>query len=386
MLRSSRTVESVLLHRSVATGEVAFGRSDIDTLVVIRQEDALDGERLASLYRLVRRLRMANPAFNHVDVYEPDGIRRHAQTDTCLASTERRTCLLLAGKPVEFPANRVDPDHAIARFALWAEWFFAVAVQTKNRRNIHKTALEIWNAYAVAEGLIPEPLLRRSEMEAHLAATEGYAAIQGLDEPAQAMSFVFDLAGRLHRSRLPALQELSEPLLFEAITAPLALRRFFVVLPRPDFPPPPEVFTRAGVFPCTPQLLHLHMHYKSAFLHWALPTSLCGLGMKAPDSGQFLRHCRAFNDDRFLRHPGFAVRSHPGPAAATACVRHAVPFAAQGQSPPPLSQEKMQSLLTGIPSIEDYYRSVYPAVRREVQSLREVLDASLAAPQNGLLV
>ncbi len=375
MLGASPSVESVLLHRSVATGEVTFGRSDIDLLMVIRDEDADNGENLVALYHHVRRVHRINPACNHIDVYERDGITRHAETDTCLASTERRSCRLLYGKPVQFPAKRIDPDHAVARFTLWTEWFFAIAVQSGNRRNIRKTALEIWNAYAVAEGLISEPFLRRSDMQAHLLATEGETAVQNLDDPTTAMSLVFDLAARLHQSRLPKLRELREPLLFEAITAPIALRRFFVVLPRADFPPPPDTFSRPGAFPCTPELLHLHMHFKSAYLSWALPADLVDLGMKAPDIAQFLRHGRAYNDDRFLRHPGFAVPHAPGPAAISTCVRHALNAAMEGRIPRPFSQDEVQALLRGVPSIEEYYRNQYPALRREVRALRESLDA-----------
>jgi predicted nucleotidyltransferase len=40
MLASSPIVESVLVHRSVATGEVFFGRSDIDMLMVVNEEKA----------------------------------------------------------------------------------------------------------------------------------------------------------------------------------------------------------------------------------------------------------------------------------------------------------------------------------------------------------
>lgn len=152
--------------------------------------------------------------------------------------------------------------------------------------------MESWNAYATAEGLIAEPYLLRSEMETHVRRAERDVITRRLEEPSYATRFVFGLADRLHRSRLPALRRLAKPLVFEAIMAPLALRRLFVVLPRADFPLPPEAFA-PGAFPCTPEVLHLFLHYKNAFLYWALPPELLNLGMKPPSVPGFLRACPA---------------------------------------------------------------------------------------------
>ena len=166
MLSSSPIVKSVLLHRSVATGEVDFGRSDIDLLMIVDEKKAAEGANIASLYRAVKRARFFNPALTDIDVYEPGGIAGHAQLDTLWASIERRTTMLLQGEPVQIPSVAVNPDHALSRFLLWVEWFFAISLQQRNSRNLRKISLESWNAYASAEGLIVEPCVLRSEMEA----------------------------------------------------------------------------------------------------------------------------------------------------------------------------------------------------------------------------
>jgi predicted nucleotidyltransferase len=380
MLASSPMVESVLLHRSVATGEVCFGRSDIDMLLVVGREAAEDGEKIASLYRKVRRARVLNPALNHIDVYEPDGIASHARMDTFWGSTERRTLVLLRGKPVEIPFAPVQPDHAVSKFVLWAEWFVPMSVQRRNRRNLWKTSLESWNACATAGGLIAEPYLRRSEMEAHVHRAEGDVVTRRLEEPSYATRFVFGLADRLHNTRLPALRTLAKPLIFEAILAPLSLRRLFVVLPRADFPLPPEAFAR-GAFPCTPEVLHLFLHYKNAFLYWVLPPELLNLGMKPPSIPGFLRACRCYGHNRFLFHPGFADANPPVPAARTACIGQALEWAARGELPPAIPQEKMREMLTGAPSVLDYYRTAYGPLRRESQRLQESFSPHLDAAQ-----
>ena len=373
-LLDSPLIDSILLHRSVATGEVSFGRSDIDLILVIGADAARDGEKLATLYRRLTRLRMVNPALNHIDVYEPGGIAHHAETDSFWASTERRASVRLRGKPVEFPVAAVVADHAVARFCLWVEWFFAIAVQQRNRRNLRKCALECWNAYATADGLLAEPLLRRSEMEKHLRSMEPAVLPVRLEEPDYATRFVFELARRLHGSRFDPLASLPKPLIFEAITAPLALDRLFVVLPRADHPLPAEAFA-ARAFPCTPEALHLYMHAKNAFARWVLPPQLLELGMKPPVAEEYLGHARAYCHDRFLRAPGFAVARHPAPEAVTICVRHALDWTTRGMPPPALSQEIMRGMRTGASSIPDYYRTVYPSLRLETLALQERLSA-----------
>lgn len=375
MLASSPSVESVLLHRSVVTGEVFFGRSDIDMLMVVDEEKAEEGASIASLYQEVNRARLVNPALNHIDVYEPSGITSHARMDTFWGSVERRTVMLLRGKPVEIPFAPVHPDHALSKFLLWVEWFFAISVQQRNRRNLWKTSLECWNAYASAEGLIREPYLLRSEMEAQARRIEGNLVTKRLGEPSYATRFVFELADRLHRSRLPALRTLGKPLVFEAVTAPLCLRRLFVVVPRADSPLPPETFVK-GAFPCTPEIVDLFAHTKNAFLYWVLPPELLELGIEPPLVSGFLRSCRFYGHSRFLFCPGFADPSPPSQAARMALIRHAMDWASRGEAPPAIPQEKIREMMAaGAPTIADYYRAEYGPLRRDSQRIQESLLA-----------
>lgn len=376
LLARSPSVGSILLHRSAATGEIAFGRSDIDLLMVIRREAAGSGEALASLCRKVRLARTLNPALSHIEVFEPEGIAEQARADTFWGTLTRRAADLLRGDPVEFPAVPVQPAHALARFLLWVETFFSASVQRRHARNLRKTALECWNAYAVSEGLIPEPYLLRREMDAHARRTEGAAATGRLGEASFAARFVLELAGRLHGKRLPAIGRLAEPLIFEADVAPLRLRRLFVVLPGPGHPLPREAFlTRA--FLCTPELLHLYLHFKNAFLLWALPPELLRVGLTPPDTGAFLRDIRYFSHPRFLYLPGFADAGPPAPEARLICLRHALQWLERGEAPPPVPKEKWpQASRLTVPA-SDYYRNLYAALWLENGRLR----ASLRQPE-----
>ncbi len=375
MLTSSPIVQSVFLHRSVATGEVSFGRSDIDMLIVVDEEKAENGAGIASLYQEVNRARRFNPALTDIDVYEPGGIAGYARMDTFWSSVERRTLMLLRGEPVEIPFAPVHPDHALSKFLLWVEWFFAISVQQRNRRNLWKLSLECWNAYALAEGLIREPYLLRSEMEAHASRIEGNLTTKRLGDPSYATRFVFELADRLHRSRLPALRKLRKPLVFEAVTAPLCLRRLFVVVPRADSPLPPETFVK-GAFPCTPEILDLFVHAKSAFFYWILPPELLELGMQPPLVSEFLRSCRYYSHSRFLFHPGFANPSPPTQAARMALIRHAMDWASRGELPPAIPPEKIGEMMAaGASTILEYYRSEYGLLRRDSRRIQESLLA-----------
>jgi predicted nucleotidyltransferase len=378
LLSACPCVRSVLLHHSAATGEIRFGRSDIDLLMVIDQAAAGDGEKLMQLLRSVRRVRLVNPALSHVEVFEPDGIEELARTDTFWGSITRRTMKLLSGKAVAIPREAVKPDHALGRFLLWVEWFFSNSVQRRNRRNIRKTALECWNAYAVAEGLLTEPHLLRSEMEGHLRGMESGVWTERLEEPENAVRFVFELAHRLHNSRLPALGALREPMIFETAVAPLWLRRRFVVLPGAGSPLPPDIY-KPGAFTCTPEVLNLYLHFKNAFFAWTLPPELAASGMKSPGVGEFLRECRYYSHNRFLCLAGFAVAHPPPEAARVACLRHALEWIARGEAPPALRPPETSDRRC---SVNDYYRNQYGQFRLENQRLRESAGLIGAARQS----
>lgn len=369
-LASGGLVESVFLRRSAATGEVQFGRSDIDLSLIVCDQVADDESEIETLYRKARTLKRFVPRLDHMEVHEPGGMQEIARMDTFWGSLERRSLVLLHGAPIGLPCLPVHPDHAVSRFALWVEWFFSESVQRKSARNIRKTALENWTAYATASGLIEEPFLVRTDMEAHIRQAERGVDTRRLGEPGYAAAVVFGFADRLHRTRLPQLQKLAAPHVFEAVLPPLASRRLFVVLPRADSLLPPEAFA-PGAFLCTPEALHLHLHYTNAFLYWALPPTILDLGVKPPTVHGFLKACCRFGHNRFLRHPGFALNNTWMPSARTACVRHALEWASRGELPPAIPQKELRDMIENRPTCLEYYRTIYAPLRRESALLRE---------------
>lgn len=371
-LGSSPGVESVLVFRSVATGEVTFGRSDIDLMVVLRQEDAGDGAKVAALYRKVRRLHRLNPAMGHVVVCDPSGIERLARLETYWNSTEQRSAMVLHGAPTRLPAPAVEPDHAVGYLGPLLEVFLSTVIQLRLRRHIRKTALDAWNIWATASGLIPEPYLKRGEIEGHMRAIDGSVSADRFEDPQAATDYVFQLAERMHAARRPALRKLAGPVIFESLTPPQALRRTLVVLPGPGSPLPPEAFRR-GALLWTPESLDLYLRYTNAFFFWILPRQLLDLGIEQPTAAEFRFSCLRYGNSRILRHPGFTIPfSHTG-TAIVANVRHAAEWLVRGDVPPPPPQGDAERIVAEAPSSLDYYRNVYPRVYAESARLREEL-------------
>jgi hypothetical protein len=378
-------VGSIYVHRSVATGEIAFGRSDIDLMIIVRQPkgDTADGPELASLYEKLRLARFFNPALGHVEVHDPAGVRRWLELDSYRSSQERRSAVLLHGRAVEFPSMPVRRQDAVRRFGNWADGFFSTAVRERNRRNLRKTALEIWCAYATALGHLEEPCLTRPEIAARWAESGDAALLDDLArDPFRAPAVVFRLAKKLHDSLLPPLHSLAGPLLITVLMPPRYRRRTIVILPGAESPLPREAFQK-GSSVCTPELFDLYLHYMNPFLAWVCPADLTRLGIQSPAPAAFVTACLFFGHNHTFRNPGFVHMDTWTPAAWIELVRHALPYLESERIPPPLGDEMVQRVVADRPSCSEYYRRVFPRVYQESeqqwQRLKR-LETSCALP------
>lgn len=309
LLGLSGSLEGVMLHRSAATGEVRFGQSDLDLVLTLRPE-ATEGRHLARLLRHVRGVQMLVPMMVHREVYPPGSLEEFAARDTVWANIERRTLTPVFGRAARPPELTIEREHAVRRLLLWWEFFFTEALYGRSPASREKAALECWNFYAVAEGLLAEPLLLRSEMRAHLAAS-GFP-VSSLREPESARRFVLGLSEHLHKRRFPELQRLERGFAFETILAPHGMSRRFVVLPHASAPLPGQ--TRRGDLVVTPELVDLFLHSKNAFMSWSLPPQMAALGLRTPSREAFARDALYMCAAHFLLQPGFtaSVVGHPG--------------------------------------------------------------------------
>ncbi len=371
VLGASRLVESVFVHRSVAAGEISFGKSDIDLVLVVRQPApaSADGPELASLYENVRRIRRFNPAIGHMAVQDPSGIRKAVEADTYLGSLDRRSSLLLYGKPVHFPEMAVRKEDALRRFAFWQDSFLSTAIRHGDARNLRKIASDMWNAYAVASGMLAIPFTTRSQAESHWSAHENsHSSEEVRSNPERSPFHGFRLAMRLHGELLPALKPMSDPMVFRARMAPRFRERLMVVVPGPDSPVPAEALER-GSFLTTPELLHLYVHYVNPFCHWILPRELTELGLQPPTPEEFARACLFYGHSHTTRNPGFMHQDTTAPHTTVALLEHALAHLRIGEIPPPMPPGEVDELHRRRTSVEDYFRRDFGGLYHRTEEL-----------------
>lgn len=375
ILNSSNLVESVFVHRSVATGEISFGHSDIDLVIIVRQPEfeSADGPELALLYRKVRALRWFNPAIPHMAVQDPLGINEMAESDTYLASLDRRSARLLSGKRFGIPHRPLQQVHALRHFALWQDGHLAAAVRHGDSRNLRKIALNMWNAYAVASGRVQVPFLTRSKAGTDWKSCRDADPIQG-----NGWSFdrgpapVFALAKRLHDTLLPPLKPLRESIVRSVKLAPRFHDRLLVVIPEAGSQIPSDTL-KPGSFLATPELLHLYLHYVNPFLDWTLPNELRDLGFRCPTQMEFVRAFLFYGHSHTCRNPGFMYGDVTAPSKTLSLLRHSVAFLQNGKVPPPISQPEIEAFAAFRPSIDDYFRKHFARIYFQNRELWEKL-------------
>lgn len=369
-------VDSVYANRGVGRGEIAFGRSDIDLSIITRTPDPETGDacELLSLYRRVCALRRINPALTHMMLYDLRGLDRFPRSDSYMGSQERRSMLLLAGRPALMPIVPVRRIDAVRYVPFWCDRLFPMAITQNNRRNLRKVTIEIWKSWAVTRNIVSEPYLtlREGEQKA-LSHPDGAPLAAAITDPHRSVEFVMKLAGMLHDELLPPLKKLREPMILRLLMPPRSKQRVLVLLPHPEAALPAECFEPQS-FIATPELLDLSLHYFNPFLEWTLPMELKSLGFAAPSPIEFVRACLLFGQENTLRLPGFARSETWLPHAISEFNEYSLPYLRNGENPPPMSEESMRSALGHTSDCSEYYLREYAGLyRRSVRQL-EVLE------------
>jgi hypothetical protein len=267
---------------------------------------------------------------------------------------------------------------AIRRFAHWHDGYLCPALRHGDSRNLRKIAADAWNTYAVATGRIQVPFLTRAQAEADWKASEG--AEPAIHQAGDAPFRGFQLAKRLHDELLPPLERLREPVAFSLRTAPKFRERGFVVFPDAASSVPPEMLASCSSL-CTPELLHLYVHYANPFLDWVLPPQLRRLGFRLPTPDAFLRACRFFGHSHVTRNPGFMHHDTTAPAVSIALLQHSIDYLRDGRTPPPLPLDRLKAIARHRPSCPDYYRKDFDKIYRTSESLWNSLGE--LAPSTG---
>lgn len=363
-------VESVFVRRSVASGEVSFGRSDIDLTVIIDRPLLSEPDilRLLELWRTVRNLRLCVPLLGEIGVCTRQEHEQLVQVDPYRASLNRRAAHVVYGPPVEIAALPIRPGHAARELAYWFGNYLPRAVRQRDGRNLRKFALEMCNAYLTATGTISEPCLTRAETESVWAA-KGPGFPRGWDRKLRnTLTFCYEIGHALHARLRPRLASLRHPLIFRAPLPPGYRMTTFVVLPGPAHPVPAEAAAR-DAFVSTPEVLDLYLQYLNAFAGWALPPELPALGIESHSPGMFLRACRYYGVPYRWRFPGFNTKDTALPIRAVPTIRHALGGLKAGEVSRPKDYAAIARLEARPPSYIDYYRRYYAPLYRQVESL-----------------
>ena len=374
-------VLSVYVRRSVAAGDVSFGRSDIDLGILIRDPFARPGESgpIGRLNRAVRWIRRVMPLVGEVEVIalaEYDDWARHQAFQESL----NRGALLAAGRPFEIPLHAVSVDEAAWRFGFWFERYLPRAIRRASRRDLRKFALEMWTCTAIVEGHLAEPPIGRREMQA---VWQRVAPETG-PPPASAslgdlVETVFDLAARLHARLLPPLRPLAGVIEAEVLLPPKLQPRTLRVGPAKALLQAGDAARRDAAMPVTPEALDLYLRYFNPFGYDLLPEALLAAGFERPPLARYVAVLEKWTCGPVARQPGFGNRRFGLGPRTLAYARHAAQALAGGRWPSPVVPAALGDLARDDMGFDWYYREGYP-VAYEACAETRALVREVGAP------
>jgi len=374
VLARHEIVETIFVRRSVASGEVDFGRSDIDFSIVIR--DSASGQALSSLTNSFRALRFPFPILGQAQVYDGLDLRTWWHTDPYRARIDGQAGIVLHGPPVTIPHLPVRRDQAAWRAVFWLDGYIPRAFRLGIRRDLRKLAIEMWNAYATASGLAAEPFVRRSDALRAWSGQPGFPA-QALKSNSRRrlLAVCLSVAGDLHRFLLPSLRPLRYAVVWRTQLPPTWAETVLVVVPRSDAELPPEAGLPNALL-LTPEALHLYIEYVNPFADWVLPSSLRDLGIPHPSRAAFVRACRNHGASFRTRSPGFEDKTPLAAVGRVFTARYAATALAAGGIPASVTPPQLGCAGELTRSVSRYYREVYPGLRTVVDEIWERLHTS----------
>jgi len=352
-------VESVYARRSLAAGEISFGRSDID--LGIRLHDACagtgQGEPLVALRRRMSRLERVLPIVGEAEVFDAREMEDWVRLEPVREAFDR-SAFLLHGASFRIPAWRIGRDDAAARFCFWFDRYLPIALRRRHRRNLRKFALEMWATLGIVEGHFDEPPLSRQEMET---AWRRLAPETGPPHPRasyhELASTAFALARRAHGLLLPPL--------------PSGPRHASAVLPVPpmlgwrtvEVGPVKRLLEgdrrQPGWMPMTPEAFDLYLHYVNPFVYHLLPPQMLDFGFARPPLQRFLRALERWTHGHVARRPAFGSRTYGQGPRAIAYARHAASALAEGAFIGPIDPRDLGELARQDARRDGYFREWY---------------------------
>jgi len=365
-------VEGVYLRRTAATGEVAFGRSDIDLTIILASPMAANGgpDRLMHLVRCCQMLRMLVPRLGECEVGTAAELIRSYRADPYRASLDRRTAVTLYGKPLEIPHLPVTAADALTWLVIWFAHYVPLAMQRGSRRNMRKFVLEMWSAARTATGDIKEPYPSRRIAESAWRALAGDAfPLSDADSVETLFQTGCRIVSEVHQCKYQPVEKIESPEIHDQDG------RKWVLVPATMETPPPEV-RRPTAFAGTPEALDLLIRHVNPRMYRHLPDSVKRLGVGEPGYKEWLDFCRRMAcDPRLLRRPAF-ISSRKSSYYAFELIKPGRQGARQLREGhvPAWTGKPDEKLRAEPPSYGAYYRRLFPPLYEEILEAWSDLD------------
>ena len=365
-------VETVFLRRTAATGEVSFGRSDIDLTIVVSAPlvGEADSRRMLRLARCYQALRTLAPVVGECETGTREELLRSYRADPYRASIDRRTALTVYGERLRIPEIPIRPQDALTWLMIWLPHYLPWAMRLRSVRNMRKFALEMWNAARTATGDIPEPYPTRTLAEAAWRRQAGAAFPlrdgAGVDELAAVCG---DIVDEVHRRLCPPLAAVNSVRFHRVGSSE------WVLLP-PGTPPPPVEAGIQRAFFGSPAALDLLIQHVNPRMFQQLPEPLLELGIRRPGRGEWLDFCRRFAaDPRLLRRPAF-VTGRAGAYYAPELIRPGARIARmlRDGAEPVWTTQRDERLRAQPPSLRECYLELLPELHAEIEQAWRDLD------------
>jgi len=364
----------------VASGEVNFIRSDIDLSIVLNGSIAklAGSEELLNLSTTYGRLRYLFPRLGECQLHDTTNLQRWHVTDTYRGYLDRSTAIPLYGQLPDFPDLPVRKNDAVMRAIFWLSTYMPMAVRQRNKRNINKILIEVWNAYATSIEKVTVPYLTRKDAYSDMLESSGFDDNGTTKtEIEQDLRNYFAIYKDLHKKlELPEVGALTNPLVMKVSFPPTFSEKTMVLLTDNLNKFPVEIFFPNSII-CTPEILNLLVQYSNPFLYWVLPENVIGLGILKPRRRVFLQACRYQGAMfRFLQ-PGFPSANTKGILQRFETVSHAVSALNRDEIPQPFS---IDSSLNASVNLSTYYLEKLPSFYPKMEEIWHYLDEAVVDP------
>jgi len=159
--------------RSLASGEIVFGKSDIDLTILIADFDQEKEEAsfLCDLCDTYSRIRKVLPILGECDIYNDFDIRAWYCLNT-YESFADRNWIRLYGKEINPFPLKGNKEDMIFKFLWWIFEFLLISYRKKTVKGCFNILMELANGYYTYMGAFDEPKLKREHVLDYLVAVD----------------------------------------------------------------------------------------------------------------------------------------------------------------------------------------------------------------------